>query len=86
MACLKVREPDVLLLQELKGTEFPFEAFRSLIRLMRQVNAAAPRHSLSDARRKIETWRPDYNEQRPYSSLNYLPLANFARIATEMRA
>jgi exodeoxyribonuclease III len=29
-AWLKVREPDVLLLQELKGTEFPFEAFQSL--------------------------------------------------------
>jgi putative transposase len=25
--------------------------------------------SLSDARRKIETWRQDYNEQRPHSSL-----------------
>src|SRR5579872_6151972 len=29
-AWLKVREPDVLLLQELKGTEFPAEAFKSL--------------------------------------------------------
>jgi exodeoxyribonuclease III len=28
-AWLKVREPDVLLLQELKGTEFPSEAFKS---------------------------------------------------------
>jgi exodeoxyribonuclease-3 len=27
---LKVREPDVLLLQELKGAEFPSEAFKSL--------------------------------------------------------
>ena len=27
---LKAREPDVLLLQELKGTEFPSEAFQSL--------------------------------------------------------
>jgi exodeoxyribonuclease-3 len=26
---LKVREPDVLLLQELKGTEFPSEVFKS---------------------------------------------------------
>jgi putative transposase len=42
--------------------------------------------SLSDARRKIETWRQDYNEQRPHSSLNYLPPAEFARTATEMRA
>jgi len=42
--------------------------------------------SLSDARRKIETWRQDYNEQRPHSSLNYLPPAEFARAAVEMRA
>jgi len=27
---LKLREPDVLLLQELKGTEFPSETFQSL--------------------------------------------------------
>jgi putative transposase len=37
--------------------------------------------SLSDARRKIETWRRDYNEQRPHSSLNYLPPAEFAKTA-----
>jgi putative transposase len=42
--------------------------------------------SLRDARRKIETWRRDYNEQRPHSSLNYLPPAEFARTVTEMRA
>jgi putative transposase len=42
--------------------------------------------SLSNARRKIETWRQHYNQQRPHSSLNYLPPAEFARIATEMRA
>jgi putative transposase len=42
--------------------------------------------SLSDARRKIETWRQDYNEQRPHSSLNYLPPAEFARTRAERRA
>ncbi len=42
--------------------------------------------SLSDARRKIETWRKDYNEQRPHSSLNYLPPAEFAKTAVEMTA
>lgn len=42
--------------------------------------------SLSDARRKIETWRQDYNEQRPHSSLNYLPPAEFARKTAEMTA
>jgi putative transposase len=41
--------------------------------------------SLSDARRKIEDWRQDYN-QRPHSSLNYLPPAEFARTLVEMRA
>ena len=42
--------------------------------------------SLSDARRKIESWRQDYNQQRPHSSLNYLSPAEFARTALEMRA
>jgi len=42
--------------------------------------------SLSDARRKIETWRQDYNQQRPHSSLNYLPPAEFARPRVEMQA
>ncbi len=42
--------------------------------------------SLSDARRKIETWRQDYNQQRPHSSLDYLPPAEFARKAAEMPA
>ena len=42
--------------------------------------------SLSDARRKIEDWRQDYNQQRPHSSLNYLPPAEFARQQLEMQA
>jgi putative transposase len=42
--------------------------------------------SLSDARRKIEDWRQDYNQQRPHSSLNYLPPAEFARQQLEIRA
>lgn len=42
--------------------------------------------SLSDARRKIEAWRQDYNQQRPHSSLNYLPPAEFARKQLEMQA
>lgn len=42
--------------------------------------------SLSDARRKIEDWRQDYNQQRPHSSLNYLPPAEFARTLVEVRA
>jgi putative transposase len=42
--------------------------------------------SLSDARRKIEIWRRDYNQQRPHSSLGYLPPAEFARTAIEVRA
>ncbi|HET9410035.1 MAG TPA: integrase core domain-containing protein, partial [Candidatus Sulfotelmatobacter sp.] len=41
---------------------------------------------LSDARRKIETWRLDYNQQRPHSSLDYLPPTEFARKAAEMTA
>ena len=42
--------------------------------------------SLSDARRKIESWRLDYNQQRPHSSLDYLPPEEFARSRAEMRA
>jgi putative transposase len=42
--------------------------------------------SLTDARRKVETWRLDYNQQRPHSSLGYLPPAEFARKAAEMTA
>ena len=42
--------------------------------------------SLSDARRKVESWRLDYNQQRPHSSLDYLPPAEFARKAAEMTA
>lgn len=34
--------------------------------------------SLSDARRKIELWRRDYNEERPHSSLGYLTPSEFA--------
>jgi putative transposase len=28
-------------------------------------------HDLHDARKKIELWRVDYNDERPHSSLNY---------------
>jgi putative transposase len=34
-----------------------------------------------DARRKIEAWRRDYNEQRPHSSLGYLTPEQFAQLA-----
>jgi len=42
--------------------------------------------SLNDARCKIESWRQDYNQQRPHSSLDYLPPAEFARTQAEMSA
>jgi len=42
--------------------------------------------SLRDARRKIETWQQDYNQQRPHSSLGHMPPAEFARTRAEMRA
>lgn len=35
-------------------------------------------HDLADARRKIEKWRVDYNEQRPHSSLKYETPSAFA--------
>ena len=40
--------------------------------------------SLSDARRKIEAWRLDYNRERPHSSLDYLAPEEFARKQVEM--
>ena len=42
--------------------------------------------SVKEARQKIETWRHDYNQQRPHSSLNYLPPAEFAQTRREMQA
>jgi putative transposase len=42
--------------------------------------------SLHDARRKIEEWRQDYNQQRPHSSLDYLPPTEFARTRAEIHA
>lgn len=35
--------------------------------------------NLFDARRKIEAWRKEYNEERPHSSLGYRTPAQFAR-------
>lgn len=35
-------------------------------------------HDLWDAKKKIETWRLDYNTVRPHSSLNYATPAEFA--------
>jgi putative transposase len=42
--------------------------------------------SLKDARQKIEGWRQDYNQQRPHSSLDYLPPVEYARMKVEMTA
>jgi len=37
--------------------------------------------SLSEAREKLEAYRPDYNTCRPHSSLGYRPLAEYAQRA-----
>ncbi len=37
--------------------------------------------SLAEAREKVEAWREDYNEQRPHSSLGYLPPRVFASLS-----
>jgi putative transposase len=42
--------------------------------------------SLGDARRKIEAWRRDYNQERPHSSLDYMPPEEFARSRGEIWA
>jgi putative transposase len=41
--------------------------------------------SLNDARRKVEEWRRDYNQERPHSSLGYLSPTAFAQTWAEMR-
>ena len=41
--------------------------------------------SLTDARKKIEIWRQDYNQQRPHSSLGYRPPLEFAQVRAEMK-
>jgi putative transposase len=38
-------------------------------------------YNLFDARRKIASWRLDYNHQRPHSSLNYRTPAEFAALS-----
>ncbi len=38
--------------------------------------------SLDDARRKIGTWREEYNRERPHSSLGYLTPEAFAALTT----
>jgi putative transposase len=42
--------------------------------------------NLRDARRKIECWRIDYNQERPHSSLDYMAPEEFARSRAEIRA
>jgi putative transposase len=40
--------------------------------------------NLSDAKKKIENWRKQYNAERPHSSLDYRTPAEFARACSEL--
>jgi len=40
--------------------------------------------SLADAKRKIESWREEYNVERPHSSLAYRTPAEFAKACSEL--
>ena len=40
--------------------------------------------NLNDARRKIETWRQEYNGERPHSSLGYRTSDEFAKICSQL--
>ena len=40
---------------------------------------------IMEARRRIETWRVHYNEERPHSSLDRLPPAVFARAMRDLK-
>ena len=42
--------------------------------------------SLEDARKKIESWREDYNHHRPHSSLDNLTPVAFAKLGQRPRA
>ena len=42
--------------------------------------------SLADARAKIETWRRDYNESRPHTSLGWLTPVEYAAAAAKIAA
>lgn len=41
---------------------------------------------LEDARRRIEAWRRDYNEERPHRSIGRIPPAEYARRAAALQA
>lgn len=43
-------------------------------------------HSINDAKEKIETWRRDYNENRPHSSLGNISPNEFVRKGTKKMA
>ena len=40
--------------------------------------------NLNDAKQKIETWRKDYNAERPHSSLAYRTPEEFAKVCSEL--
>jgi putative transposase len=40
--------------------------------------------NLADAKRKIESWRKEYNAERPHSSLDYRTPAEFAKACSEL--
>ena len=40
-------------------------------------------HNLSDAKRKIEKWREEYNRERPHSSLGYRTPEEYAKTCSE---
>jgi len=40
--------------------------------------------NLGDAKRKVENWRREYNEERPHSSLDYRTPEEFSRVCSEL--
>ena len=40
--------------------------------------------NMADAREKIETWRKEYNAERPHSSLGYRTPLEFFRVCSEL--
>jgi putative transposase len=74
----KIRHPQLHFIQPGKPTQNAFvESFNGTFR-----DSCLNQHwfaDLTDARRVIDNWRRHYNDERPHSSLGYVPPASYAR-------
>ena len=50
------------------------------------LHAVSVVHAIEDAKAKIETWRIDYNQRRPHSSLGHLTPNEYAQRGQKLSA